>query len=423
MSEGAGVDDGSRAAQGRSDAGQTALSGVRVLDLGRVLAAPFCGMILADLGAEVIKIEHAERGDDTRAWKPPEAGGESAYYLSINRNKRSVGLDLSTEAGRRVVHELVARSDVVLENFRPGVTTRLGVDYATLSALTPRLIYCSISGFGQQGPMAGRAAYDYVVQAMSGVMSLTGERDGVPVRCAGAIADYGTGLYAVISILFSLMERARTGRGQHIDLAMLDCAMTYLGHTMTQYLTDGEPPRRLGNGHEKIVPMDVYETADEPLMVLCGNDGMFRRLVRAMGHPEAAEDPRFATNLARSQNLGVLEDFMREGMRRDTREGWMRRLAAADIPFVPVRSIAEVMAAPEVLERNMLAELPHPTAGRIKVVGSPLKLSESPVRLDRRPPPLLGEHTEQVLRELLGKDDADIEQLRASGALGKPGGD
>ena len=397
---------------------KTALSNIRVLDLGRVLAAPFCGQILGDLGAEVIKVEHPNGGDDTRAWKPPDVGGDSAYFTSINRNKRSVTLDLSNRDGRRLFYELAKASDVLVENFRPGVTARLGVDYPTLSALNPRLVYCSISGFGQEGPMSRRAAYDYIVQALSGVMSLTGERDRLPVRCAGAIADYGTGLWSVIAILFALMERERIGRGQHIDLSMQDCTMTYISHTIGMYLADGEPPPRLGNGHQKIVPMDVYQTADEPLMVLCGNDAMFRRLVTAMGLPEKAEDPRFATNTARAQNLKALEAFMGEGMRTDTRDNWVRRLAEADIPIAPVRSVPEVMAAEEVVDRGMVMEIPHPTARTIRMLGSPLKLSDSPVAQDARPPPRLGEHNEEVLTTLAGVDEADLAELREKKVIG-----
>ena len=394
------------------------LQGVRILDLGRVLAAPFCSMILGDLGADVIKVEHAKTGDDTRAWKPPEVGGDASYYMAVNRNKRSIGIDLATDAGRDVLLQLAANSDVLVENFRPGVTERLGIDYPQVAQRKADIIYCSISGFGQSGPLSKRAAYDYVVQAMSGVMSLTGEKDGAPFRCAGAISDYGSGLYAVIAVMAALMERQKTGEGQHIDLSMLDCTMTYIGHLATQFLVDREPPRRLGNGHEKIVPMDVYQTADEPLMVLCGNDGMFKRLVEAMGIGHYAEDERFRTNLARSQNLNALESFMQAQMRTDTRENWMRRLTEADIPFAPVRSVPEVLDAEEATAREMVVDVPHPIAGSVQLLGSPLKLGSGSVRVDRRPPPALSQHSREVLSDILQMDAATVDELIRSGAIG-----
>ncbi len=395
----------------------TALSNIRVLDLGRVLSGPFCTQILGDMGAEIIKIEHPERGDDTRAWTPPEVAGESPYFWAINRNKKSVTLDLSMPEGKKILHDLAKECDVMLENFRPGVAARLGVDYETMAAINPKLVYCSISGYGQEGPMSRRAAYDYILQAMSGVMSLTGERDGGPFRCAGAITDYGSGLWATIAVLFAIMERGRTGRGQHIDISMLDCTMPYISHVMSMYLADNVPPNRLGNGHEKIVPMNVYETADSPLMVLCGNDGMFKRLVKAVDRPDMAEDPKFTTIPDRAANLGELEANMREAMLTDTRENWMKRLTEADIPFAPVRDVAEVLAADELKARDMVLEIEHPTAGPIRVLGSPLKLSESPVAKNPTPPPLLGEHTEAVLGEVLSMGPEEFAALRKVGAI------
>jgi len=395
----------------------TALAQTRVLDLGRVIAGPFCGQILGDMGAEVIKVEHPEAGDDTRAWMPATADSVSAYFSAVNRNKESIGIDLSAPEGREILHELAKASDILIENFRPGVTKRLGIDYETLSAINPRLVYCSISGFGQQGPMAQRAAYDYVVQAFSGVMSLTGEPDGGPVRAAGAIADYGTGLWSIIAILFALMERDRTGRGQHIDMAMQDCTMLYLSHAAAMYFADGIQPNRVGNGHEKIVPIDVYETASEPIMVLCGNEPMFQRLAAAIGRPEMASDPKFSTNAARTENLDALTTIMREVMKTDTRANWETRLAEAEIAVAPVRGIAETYAAPDVRERDMVLEIEGRSGNRFEVLGSPLKLSETPVAKNPAPPPRLAEHTDQILDRVLGIDPSRRDALREAGVI------
>ena len=396
---------------------ETALSKVRVLDLGRVLAGPYCGQILGDMGAEVIKVEHPERGDDTRAWKPPAIGDDAAYFVAVNRNKRSIGIDLASDEGRELLLELAKNSDVLVENFRPGVTKRLGIDYAEVAKVNPKLIYCSISGFGQEGVMAQRAAYDYVVQATSGVIALTGEADRIPVRCAGAISDYGTGLWSVVAVLFALMERDRNGKGQHIDMAMNDTTMQYLSHVAAMYFKDGIPPNRVGNGHEKIVPTDVYQTQDEPLMVLCGNDGMFERLAKAVRRPDMLEDPRFNTNIARSANLVPLGEIMSEAMLTDTRENWEKRLAEADVAFAPIRSIEEAYTAEDVVERKMVIEMEHASGEKFRVLGSPLKMSESSVNENPLPPPILGEHSEEILQEILGLDSEAVQALRDTGAI------
>lgn len=393
----------------------TALSGIRVLDLGRVLAAPFAAQVLGDLGAEVIKIERPDGGDDTRPWKPPETGGNSAYFAAINRNKRSLTLDFGKAAGREVFYELVRNSDVVIENFRPGVTARLGIDYQTLNPLNPKLIYCSISGFGQEGPLSRRPAYDYIVQAFSGVMSLTGEVEGDPVRCAGAISDYGSGIWAVVSILFALMERERMGRGQHIDLSMLDCTLPYISHLIGNYLASGIDPPRLGNGHTSIVPMDVYQTKDRPLMVMCGNDGMFRRWMTALGAPEMGNDPRYAKNIDRAKNLPELQVWMRERFLTDTQAAWLQRLTEADVPVAPVRSVAETMNAEEIAARDMILELEDDHGEPVRVLGSPLKFSESQVAKDALLPPRLAQHSREVLGELAGIDEERLQHLIADG--------
>lgn len=396
---------------------ETALSKVRVLDLGRVLAGPYCGQILGDMGAEVIKVEHPERGDDTRAWKPPAIGDDAAYFCAVNRNKRSIGIDLASDEGRKLLLELAKNSDVLVENFRPGVTKRLGIDYAEVAKVNPKLIYCSISGFGQEGVMAQRAAYDYVVQATSGVIALTGEPDRIPIRCAGAISDYGTGLWSVVAVLFALMERDRNGKGQHIDMAMNDTTMLYLSHVAAMYFKDGVTPNRVGNGHEKIVPTDVYQTQDEPLMVLCGNDGMFERLAKAVGRPDMLEDPRFNTNIARSANLVPLGEIMSKAMLTDTRANWEKRLADADVAFAPIRSIEEAYTAEDVVERKMVIEMEHASGEKFRVLGSPLKMSESPVNENPMPPPTLGEHSAEILQEILGLDGDAVQALRDNGAI------
>jgi crotonobetainyl-CoA:carnitine CoA-transferase CaiB-like acyl-CoA transferase len=396
---------------------ETALSKVRVLDLGRVLAGPYCGQILGDMGAEVIKVEHPERGDDTRAWKPPAIGDDAAYFCAVNRNKRSIGIDLASDEGRELLLELAKNSDVLVENFRPGVTKRLGIDYAEVAKVNPKLIYCSISGFGQEGVMAQRAAYDYVVQATSGVIALTGEPDRIPIRCAGAISDYGTGLWSVVAVLFALMERDRNGKGQHIDMAMNDTTMLYLSHVAAMYFKDGITPNRVGNGHEKIVPTDVYQTQDEPLMVLCGNDGMFERLAKAVRRPDMLEDPRFNTNIARSANLLPLGEIMSEAMLTDTRANWEKRLAEADVAFAPIRSIEEAYTAEDVVERKMVIEMEHASGEKFRVLGSPLKMSESSVNENPLPPPTLGEHSAEILQEILGLDSDAIQTLRDTGAI------
>jgi formyl-CoA transferase len=396
---------------------KTALSGIRVLDLGRVLAAPFAAQVLADLGAEVIKIERPDGGDDTRAWKPPVSAGNSAYFGAVNRNKRSVTLDFGSEQGREVFYNLVSKSDVVIQNFRPGVTERLGIDYETVKPYRPDIIYCSISGFGQEGPLSRRAAYDYIVQAYSGLMSLTGEVDGDPVRCAGAVADYGSGMWSVIGILYALMERQRTGKGQHIDLSMLDCTLTYVNHLASQFMAGGDPPERVANGHASIAPMDVYKTQDGPLMVVCGNDGMFKRLAQCLGAPELAEDPRFAKNADRAKNLGELQELVRSLFATDTQKSWEKRLSEADIPVAPVRTIPEVMAADEMRDRSMIIELTDAEGQPVRLVGSPLKMSESAVAAAPAIAPRLAQHTREVLMNLGGLSQERLDELVKQGVV------
>ncbi|MDI3328006.1 MAG: CoA transferase [Alicyclobacillaceae bacterium] len=400
------------------------LSGVRILDLSRVLAGPFCTMILGDLGADVVKVEAPRGGDETRAWGPPFAGKVSAYYLCANRNKRSIAVDLKTPEGREIVRRLAAASDVVIENFRPGKAEELGVGYAQLKAIRPDLVYCSISGFGQTGPYRHLPGYDFVVQAMSGLMSITGEADGPPVKVGVAVADVFTGLFAAVGILSALRVKERTGVGQHIDLALMDAQIAALVNVASNYLVGGRVPGRYGNQHPNIVPYQTFEAADGEMAVAVGNDRQFRRLCEVLGRPELAEDPRFATNDRRVENREVLIPLLQERFREKDRKAWMAALAEHEIPCGPIQTLDQVFADPQVQARELVRTLVHPTAGEVPVVFNPIKLSETPAQI-RRHPPELGEHTEEVLLEL-GFIPEQIRDWEAAGIIrcsGKrPGG-
>jgi crotonobetainyl-CoA:carnitine CoA-transferase CaiB-like acyl-CoA transferase len=393
------------------------LRGIRVLDLSRVIAGPLCTMQLADLGAEVIKVEHPVRGDDSRGMRPPEVGGESHFYLAFNRGKRSVALDIATPEGRDLVEALAARSDVLVENFRPGVMARLGLDHAVLAGRHPRLVYCSISAYGHTSPLAGRAGFDPVLQAESGMMAITGEPGGDPLRHPLAIVDTLTALHATAAILAALHARRETGRGQHIDLALLDCAVAVLGNAAQHYLTSGADPPRMGNAHPAAVPVGLFETKTRPLYLACGTDRLFQALCReVLGRPDMAEDPRFADNAARAAHRDALFAHLEETFASDTCERWLERLEAAGLPAGAVRTVAEALESPEVAARGMLAEVEHPTAGALRLVASPLRLSDTPV-VKPAAPPLLGQHTEEVLREVLGLDEPRLAALRQTGVI------
>lgn len=383
------------------------LSGVRVLDLSRVLAGPFCTMVLGDLGAEVIKIEHPEGGDDTRAWGPPFAAGESAYYLSVNRNKKSVLADLKAPRGREVVTALAARSDVVIENFRVGVAEKLGLGYATLSAENPALVYCSITGYGRTGPYRDLPGYDFIIQAMSGLMAITGERDGEPMKLGVATVDLTTGLYAAVAILAALRRKEATGEGQHIDLSLMDSALSWLANVGENYLVSGEVSGRFGNAHASIVPYQVFRAADGYLAVGIGNDRQFRKFCEITGAPELALDERFATNPARVRNRETLVPRL-DGIfaQRETRH-WIERLWMEGIPAGPINTVDKALEDPHAAAREMVVAMPHPAAGSVRLIGSPIRMSGTPVTY-RQPPPLLGEHTAEVLRELLGMSEEDV---------------
>ena len=392
-----------------------ALAHLRVLDLSRVLAGPWASQVLADLGAEVIKVERPFAGDDTRAWGPPYLAGESAYFISTNRGKKSITVDLSRPEGQEIVRRLAARSDALLENFKAGALERYG-GYAQLAPLNPRLVYCSISGFGQTGPYRDRAGYDFLVQGMGGLMSITGEPEGEPMKVGVAVTDILTGMYAATAILAALTHRDRSGRGQHIDLALLDVQVAMLANQAESFLVTGSPPERMGNAHPSIVPYRAFAARDGHLVLAVGNDGQFARLCTVAGRPELASDARFATNAARVRNRRELEPMLAAIIAQRPRQEWIASLEAAGVPCGPINDLAQVFADPQVRHRGLQVEAPHAQAGTVPMVRSPLRLSETPARSDV-PPPLLGEHTFEVLKEVLQMSSAEIEALRAGGVI------
>jgi formyl-CoA transferase len=398
------------------------LGHIRVLDLTRVLAGPWCAQNLADLGADVIKIERPGAGDDTRSWGPPylrDAQGrdtsEAAYYLAANRGKRSVTLDIASPEGRDIVRHLARQSDVVLENYKVGQLKKYGLDYESLKREKPDLIYCSITGFGQDGPYAQRAGYDFIIQGMGGFMSITGERDdlpgGGPQKAGVAISDLMTGMYATIAVMAALAHRDRTGEGQYIDMALLDVQVAMLANMNTNYLASGNPPTRWGNAHPNIVPYQTFATSDGHIIVAVGNDGQYRRFVEAGGRPDLADDERFATNPMRVRHRDVLVPLLAEMVRTKSKQEWIDALEAAGVPCGPINNLDEVFENPQVQARGLRVDLPHPAAGTVQLVGSPMRMSATPPRYDM-PPPLLGQHTEEVLREVLGMDKDGIALLR-----------
>lgn len=416
----------------------SALDGIRVLDLSRVLAGPWCTQTLADIGADVIKVERPGSGDDTRGWGPPflpDAQGhdsaEAAYYLGANRNKRSITCDLAHPEGQALVRDLARNCQVVVENFKVGDMARYGLDHASLSAINPALVYCSITGFGQTGPYAERAGYDYAIQGMGGLMSVTGERDdlpgGGPQKVGVAVADLFTGLYATVAIQAALRHAERTGQGQHIDMALLDTQVAMLANLGANYLVrgqaDGKVPGRAGNAHVNIVPYQVFETAPDAsgqaqhLILAVGNDGQFAKFCAVAGHPEWASDARFRHNADRVRHRDILVPLLTAVMATRPKADWLGALEAAKVPCGPINNLAEVFADPQVRERAMVDTWSHPLNPTLSLVASPLKLSQTPV-CHRYPPPLLGQHTLEVLTQVLGYPPERIAQLQASGALG-----
>jgi len=388
------------------------LAGIRVLDLSRVLAGPFCTQNLADLGADVIKVERPKLGDDTRAWAPPylkdEAGNdtkEAAYYLSTNRNKRSIEIDLASEAGIQLVKELAKHCDILVENFKVGGLKQYGLDYESMKEAYPTLIYCSITGFGQTGPYAERPGYDFMIQGMGGLMSITGERDdlpgGGPQKAGVAVTDIITGMYASVAILAALQERQRSGLGQHLDIALLDCHIAMLANQNLNYMTSGVAPTRAGNAHQNVVPYQVFKTSDGFMIVAVGNDSQFRAFCTTLGIAHFGADPKFATNQARIIHRAELIPLLEAVMAGGERDDWIAKLEAVGVPCGPIQTIDQVFAHPQVIARDIWKNIPHPTGGSSPTTASPMNFSATPVQY-RRAAPTLGQHTDEVLNEILG---------------------
>ncbi len=404
------------------------LKNIRVLDLSRVLAGPLCGQLLADLGADVIKVERPGSGDDSRAWGPPyladtngEPTGESAFYCACNRGKRSITIDLGKPAGRDLVKQFAASCDVVLENYKAGTLERYGLGYDELSKCNSRLIYCSITGFGQTGPYRSRPGYDTIIQAMGGLMSITGLQEGAPgagpVRVGIALTDFMTGLYATIAVQSALLRRAETGQGQHIDLALLDVQVSALSAVAMNYLVSGHVPARRGNRLPTVYPSDAFRCQDGHLMVIVGNDQQFKRFCEAAGIGSLVTDPRFQTNAMRVKHADALSALISQVLATRRVDEWLPLFEKVDVACGPINNIAQVFADPQVVARQMLIELAHPLSGKIPGIANPIRFSESPIQYDRAPP-LLGQHTHELLEEVLGLTKSGIAELQASGACG-----
>lgn len=405
----------------------SALSHLRVLDLSRILAGPWASQLLADLGAEVIKIERPGSGDDTRSWGPPylkdrqgDETGPAGYFLSCNRGKKSVAIDITQPEGQALVRRLAACSDIVLENFKVGGLKKYGLDYDSLKAVNPGLIYCSITGFGQDGPYAPRAGYDFLIQAMGGLMSITGEPDDVPgggpVKVGVALADVLTGLYATVGVLAALAHRQQTGEGQHVDLALLDVQVASLANQALNYLVSGTVPQRMGNAHPNIVPYQAFRASDGHIVLTVGNDAQFVRFCEVAERLELASDARFATNAARVRNRDTLIPLLNEIIGQRTQAEWIEALERVKVPCGPINDLAQVFEHPQVRHRGMQVTLNHPTVGAVPQVGNPIKLSATPVRYDRAPP-LVGEHSQEVLEMLLDLDGEELRRLQGKGVL------
>ena len=398
------------------------LSGIRVLDMSRILAGPWVGQMLADLGAEVIKIERPGKGDDTRGWGPPfvkdrdgNDTSDAAYFMCTNRGKKSLTLDIAKPEGQQIIRELAQQSDILLENYKVGDLKRYGLDFESLSKLNPRLIYCSITGFGQTGPYRDRAGYDYLVQGMGGIMSMTGEREdrpgGGPQRVGVAIADLMTGMYSSVGILAALHERAASGLGQYIDMALLDCTVGWLANQNANYLIGGQVPQCIGNEHPNVMPYQTFRTIDGNMIIATGNDGQFQRLCDAAGIPETGKDPRYANNALRMKHRDDCTAELATALKKKTTAEWIALLETVGVPCGPINRLDQVYADPQVQARGLKIEVPHPKAGSVPLVANPIKFSRTPMAYDR-PPPLVGEHVDDVLRGLLGKSDAEIAALR-----------
>lgn len=405
-----------------------ALTGLRVLDLSRILAGPWCTQILGDLGAEIVKIERPGAGDDTRGWGPPflrdrdgAETGESAYFLAMNRNKKSVTIDMATAEGQSLLRQMAARCDILVENFKVGTLEKYGLDYATLSKSNPGLIYCSITGFGQSGPYANRSGYDFIAQGMGGLMSITGERDdlpgGGPQKVGVAIADITTGMYAAVSILAALNHRHASGRGQHLDCNLLDTQVAMLANLSLNYLVSGKVPQRAGNAHQNIMPYNVFRVADGHIILAIGNDAQFASFCKLAGYAALAENPRYATNADRIRNREALTTELTGILAGRSKRAWSELLDPAGIPCGPIHDLEEVFADPHVVARQMQRHMDHPLADSIPTVAHPVRYSETDADY-RLPPPLLGQHTATVLRNVLGLSDEDLDRLARQGVIG-----
>lgn len=405
-----------------------ALTGIRVLDLSRVLAGPWCSQVLADLGADVVKVERVGSGDDTRAWGPPymknergEDTKEASYYQSSNRNKRSVAVDIASERGQEIVRALAAESDVLIENFKAGSLKKYGLDYESLSSINPRLVYCSITGFGQTGPRAQEPGYDFIIQGMGGLMSITGERDGVPgggpQKVGVAVTDVMTGLYSVIAIQAALLAREKTGRGQYCDMALLDVQVAALGNQSQNYLSTGVSPGRYGNAHANIVPYNSFRANDRDFIIACGNDTQFVALCNVIGLPDLPLDPRFSKNENRVRNREEITKILSDHFKTDKAEVWVGKIKKVKVPVGVVNNVAGALAEPQVVTRGMVVNIPHPMNPDFKMVGSPINLSDTPVEY-MKPAPLLGEDTDSVLGEYLGLTVEQLSMLKIKGIVG-----
>ena len=392
------------------------LEGLRVLDLSRILAGPFCTMMLGDMGADVIKVEHPRGGDDTRSWPPFYEGGESTYFQSVNRNKKSLTLDLKLEEGKKILRRLVERSDIFIQNFRPGTIERLGFGYEECSALNPRLIYASISGYGQSGPSRERPAYDILLQAEGGLMSITGEQEGNSCKTGIAIADLTTALFAIQGILLAVIAREKSGRGQFIDMAIQDGQAALMSHAAGNFFGTGNPPGRMGNRHPSICPYRDFACSDGVLIVAAANDSLWDRFARTIGRDDLAENPKWKTNDGRVKGRDELEAEIEKILATKTRAEWGNIISKAGIPCGPVKDIGEVASDPQILHRDMVVEIDHAKTGALKMMGIPVKLSETPGEV-KLPPPILGEHTEEILRDLLGQPPEAVESLREQGVI------
>jgi formyl-CoA transferase len=395
---------------------QRPLEGIRVLDLSRVLAGPYCTMTLGDLGADVIKVEQPGTGDDTRRWGPPWAGTESAYYLCVNRNKRSITLDLKSEQGKQILIDLAKQADIVVENFKVGALDRMGIGYRDLSAVNPGLIWCSITGYGQDGPFAGHAGYDFVAQGEAGIMSITGEVNGEPMKVGVAIVDITTGLFSSNAILAALHARHATGQGQHIDSSLFSSAIAWLANVGSSYLTTGDLPERLGNAHPSIVPYQTFKTKDLWIIIGAGNNRQFESLCTIVGLEHLASDARFMDNPSRVANRDELIPLLQEVLITREADDWLAEISAAGIPCGPINTLDRVFSHPQTQHRNMVVEMEHPTAGKIRLAGIPFTMSGTPPAILRHPP-LLGEHTDEVLTNELGYDLVSIGELRQQGVI------